>query len=105
MHPVVRRRLRPIVTVWPCIGVVDGDKSFGEPYVLKGYVEPKQTFITTRVGNQVETKFIIILDGTDVGKIKDTDEIATTRIARTPVISIAEANGLNNLCELVEVYI
>lgn len=106
MHPVVKRRLRPVVTIWPHIGTEDGDKVFGEPFTLKGFGVPKYQIVTTREGEEVKTKFAIIIDGADADKVKDTDEIATNRISRTPIKSISDYWALDDSStELLEIYV
>lgn len=105
MDRQVRKRLQQDITIYPCTGVEDGDRMFGEPFVVKGYSVPKYKVVITRAGEEIQVHTAIIVDGSNVGTITDLDEVQTPYIQRTPVKYIAPYQSLRPGTELVELYI
>ena len=90
--------------VYPCTGIEDGDKTFGDVTSIKCMIVPKETVVVTRDGKEKVSNTCIYIDGADVGKIKDTDEIEHYLLGRYPIQKINLYPSLfRDIIELIEV--
>ena len=88
MDSTIKKRLSMDINVYPATGVVDGDTTFGNAFILKGYLVARETTIITRGGQSVVSKTTIYLDGDDWQRIKDKDEVQFITIGRLPIQKI-----------------
>lgn len=63
MDPIVRKRLTTKVKVYPFIKVAMGDRIYGLPYELSGYIIYKQTFVPTVNGSGLESTTQFYFEG------------------------------------------
>jgi len=103
MDPIIKRRLKPIIIVYPYIDMVDGDKRFGDSYVLNGYIVPKYGVIITVKGQTIQIDTTIILDGADVDRISVDDEIEAPFVKRCPIQKIIPYPGIITTWDVLEV--
>lgn len=104
MDPQIKSRMVMDVTVYPCTSIVDGNKTFGDPFILKGYICPKYGVVTNREGAIVEIQTTIYLDGPDLTRLSYNDEIAVPYEGRSPIRRIIPyANIEQQAVDLVEV--
>ena len=105
MDRQIKKRMRPILEVFPYTGTVDGDKEYGTSYTLSCFVVPIYKIVTNREGVEVQTKTTIILDAKSMGAISDKDEVSLPYIGRCPILSITPYYDLKQDFELIEVFI
>ena len=88
MTQSAKKHLLQTITVFPSLGKVDGDNTFGTEVNLTGTIFSKSVVVVDRAGNQVESQTTIILSEEAFGHIKESDEIYHSWLGRRPVQKI-----------------
>ena len=81
-----------------------GDKEFGDPIEVNGFVIPKIGDIAGDNGEEYQFKNKVILEYIPTHNISEKDEIELIGIGRVPIKTVAAYNSLRPGCELIEVY-
>ena len=103
MDPQIRARLVIPFTLYPCTGYVDGDKQFGEPIQLNGYVVPKHNVIITIGGEEIKVKAMLYIDTDSIKFFSNRDEVDVPVLGRIPVKAVMPYPSLGLGYELAEV--
>ncbi len=107
MDALIRRRLLTEVTIYPYLGQEKGNKIFGEPYTLMGYVNARQKVMLDNDGTNYRMYTLIIFAGQDIqfGPLKPEDEIVLPVQGRVPIINVKAYQGLPSGTQNMEVMI
>ena len=89
MHPTLKAQLKQDLTVYPFIGCIDGDMSFGEAKILKCFSVPTQRKVINREGEEVVSNTTIYLDGESLKDIHEQDEVELEYVSRRAIITIS----------------
>lgn len=63
MDPQVAKRLKTKIIVYPCIGIQRGDRIYGTPYVLKGYLTYRERTEEVEGGHTTNYYTLVYFDG------------------------------------------
>ena len=88
MHNILKKKCNQDLTIHPCSGRVDGDKSFGKDYTIKCFAEPKTQVVRNMNGEEVVSDTTLFIDGVYVDKIKSDDEITFEFLGRREIHNI-----------------
>lgn len=66
MDPLIRKRLKTKVIVHPFIGIKRGDREFGAPYMLYGYVNYREKLERFPTSTETNNYTAIIFDGHEI---------------------------------------
>lgn len=104
MDPQIRRRMVNPVKIYPFVKISMGDKEFGDPIEVNGFVIPKIGDITGDNGEEYQFKNKVIIEHITTHNVSEKDEIELIGIGRVPIKTVAAYNSLRPGCELIEVY-
>jgi hypothetical protein len=102
MDSQVKKRLKDI-TLYPCLGTVDGDPTWGEPITIRGYAMPKVAVIVDTKGKEIKISTSVLVEGTDAEKIHTEDELDIPFTGRSSVKKLQPYESLGSGYELIEV--
>lgn len=106
MHPILKRKCKQPMLIYPYLGSVDGDKTFGEAVTQLCYSESKIRVINNLKGQEVISMSTILMDDTNIGLLKENVEVSLEHLGRRPIINFQIFPALNgDGIEHLEVYV